>query len=166
MARRVGESRRSFRTLVRDRLLQDLQDAMEGQTGAKKGNTVLVVDTFTLDVINSCLSRTDIVGAGFFTVCPLEEKAELAKGLRRRAYPSLDALYLMRQKKPNLQRVLEDFKDDSPPHNPDWLERLFPCIFSGIQKAEVRVVPPAVPACARARPGAPARSPSHVDTPQ
>lgn len=137
-ARRGGEARRSFRTVVRDRLLKDLSEAMDGQAGAKKGNTVLVVDSFTLDVINSCLTRTELVGAGFFTVCPLEEKSELAKGLRRRPYPTLDALYFMRRKKPNLQRVLEDFKDDSPPHEPDWLERLFPCIFSGIQKVEVR----------------------------
>lgn len=141
MQRRAGEARRTFRTIVRDRLLRDLTEAMDGQLGAKKGNTVLVVDSFTLDVINSCLSRTDIVGAGFFTVCPLEEKKELAQGLRRRAYHTLDALYFMRQKKPNLQRLLEDFKDETPPHEPDWLERLFPCIFSGIQKVEVCAFP-------------------------
>ena len=124
--RRAGEARRSLRKIVHDRLLRDLTEAMEGQQGAKKGNTVLVVDSFTLSVINSCLSRTDIVGAGFFTVCPLEEKKELQKGLRRRPYPTLDALYFVRQKKPNLQRVLDDFKDETPPREPDWLERLFP----------------------------------------
>jgi hypothetical protein len=111
---------------------------MSGQDPSRKGNTVLVVDDFALDVINACVSQADLLKAGFMTVCPFEKKKELAAGLRRRRYDKFDALYFMRPKKANLERVVEDFRDDVPEAKPDFLERLFPCIFKGIPDLEVR----------------------------
>jgi len=128
--------RKSFRALAVERLTSDLKEAMAGQDEAKKGNTVLVVDSFTLTVVNSILSYNDQLSAWFFTVCPFETAKELKNGLRRRQYDALDALYFMRNSRKNLERVINDFKDDTPPRVPDILERIFPCIFSDI-KADV-----------------------------
>ena len=112
---------------------------MVGQDITKKGNTVLVVDDFALDIINSCVTQAELLKAGFMTVCPFETKREIAAGLRRRRYDKLDALYLMRPKKVNLARVVEDFKVDVPEDKRDIIERLFPCIFRGIGELEVRM---------------------------
>lgn len=65
-------------------------------------------------------------------VCPFETKRELKEGKRRRRYEQLDALYLMRPTKSNLERVCEDFKREVEENKRDLLERLFPCIFAGI----------------------------------
>lgn len=131
--------RKSFRALAIERLTNDLKEAMAGQDEAKKGNTVLVVDSFTLTVVNSILSYNDQLSAGFFTVCPFETAKELKSGLRRRQYDALDALYFMRNSRKNLERVINDFKDDTPPRTPDLLERIFPCIFSDIKGDVVSV---------------------------
>jgi hypothetical protein len=125
--------------LLPTELLSALTAAMSGQDPSRKGNTVLVVDDFALDVINACVSQADLLKAGFMTVCPFEKKKELAAGLRRRRYDKFDALYFMRPKKANLEKVVEDFRDDVPEAKPDLLERLFPCIFKGIPDLEVRV---------------------------
>jgi len=130
--------RKSFRTLVTERLIADLKESMVGQEDAKIGNTVLVVDSFTLMVVNSILSYNEQLKAGFFTVCPFETAKELKSGLRRRQYDSLDALYFIRNSRKNLERVVADFADDSPEVKPELLERLFPCIFSGLNSDIVR----------------------------
>jgi hypothetical protein len=59
--------------------------AVAAQEPAKKGNTVLVVDDFSLAVLNAAVSHNDLLKAGFMTICPLETKRELNEGLRRRA---------------------------------------------------------------------------------
>jgi hypothetical protein len=127
--------RKCFKELVSERLLRDLRDAMAGQDESRAGNTVLVVDPFTLTVVNSCISYTDQLSAGFFTVAPFETAKELARGLRRRQYDTLDALYFMRNTRKNLERLQKDFEDAEEAPVPDLWERLFPCVFSGLADA-------------------------------
>ena len=65
-------------------------------------------------------------------VCPFESKKDIAEGLHRRRYTALDVLYFMKAKKPNIMKLIDDYKQDAAPPPPDLLERLFPCILKGI----------------------------------
>lgn len=65
-------------------------------------------------------------------VCPFESKKDLADGLHRRRYTALDVLYFMKAKKPNIMKLIDDYKQDAAPPPPDLLERFFPCILKGI----------------------------------
>ena len=65
-------------------------------------------------------------------VCPFETKKQLADGLQRRRYQFLDAVYYMRPKKSNLQRICDDYKQDVKKERPDVFELCFPCLFSGL----------------------------------
>ena len=125
--------RRSFKDIVAERLVSDLKSALAGQDPVRAGNTVLVVDSFTRHVVNSCLTHTEMLSAGFFAMCPFETSEDLRRGLSRRQYDSLDALYFMRYTEGNMKRLLADFEVSGEAPKADLWERLFPCIFSGLE---------------------------------
>jgi hypothetical protein len=131
-------------------IVSTLTASLADQAPEQKGNTILVVDDFSLSIINACLSQTEVLSCGFMTICPLETKSELKKGLRRRKYDTLDVVYYLRPKKANLQRILEDYTQDVAPQKRDIFERciraVLPCVFWG-----VRDPPPDPPMYAHAR---------------
>ena len=79
-------------------------------------------------------------------MCPFETKKQLADGLRRRQYDTLEALYFMRPKRSNLGKLCDDFKQEVVEEKKDVLERLFPCILRGIEEL---APPPGLYASAR-----------------
>jgi len=130
------EPRKSFRALVADQIVACLVSATASQAEEKRGSNVLVVDDFALGVLNAAVSQDELFKAGFMTVCPFETKKQLTAGMRRRKYPSLDVLYFMRPKKSNLQKIIDDYRQDVVISNPDLFEKLFPCIFRGVPDIE------------------------------
>jgi hypothetical protein len=65
-----------------------------------------------------------------------ETKKQTDKGLGRRPYFPLDALYFVRNTRANLERILNDYEAPYVPVGEDCFERVCPCVFRGI-KVEV-----------------------------
>jgi hypothetical protein len=97
-------------------------------------------------ITNQPLSSTSSFSSHIIAVCPFETKKQLADGLRRRQYDTLDALYFIRPKRTNLGRLCDDFKQEVIEEKKDVLERLFPCILRGIEEL---APPPGLYASAR-----------------
>jgi hypothetical protein len=100
------------RVRPRAEIIACLTSAVAAQSELKRGNNVLVVDDYALSIIHASVGLTEILKAGFLTVSPFETKKELADDKRRRKHEALDVLYYMRPKKSNLQRVMDDYKQD------------------------------------------------------